>query len=139
MVTFHLRGAVEKCLSNDGMTIEEREICFGSGANSLLMFEWTEIAADHWVLRSEYDHNQIDHATISTIEEGVRVVLHELVDDLPRPVILESLNQTFVKRTKSPAFPINLDMQQRLVTIPRREMAICLDVPLETFLLQSAF
>ncbi|KAH2141661.1 hypothetical protein KXW37_004627, partial [Aspergillus fumigatus] len=71
MVTFHLKGAVEDCLAIEGLEVK-REMCFASGAKFLLMFEWTEIEADHWTLRIEYDDHQLDDATVTTIEDSIR-------------------------------------------------------------------
>ncbi|KAF7154857.1 hypothetical protein CNMCM5623_003115 [Aspergillus felis] len=128
MVTFHLKRAVEDCLTIDGLEVK-REMCFASGAKFLLMFEWTEIATDHWTLRIEYDDHQLDDATITTIEESIRCVLEGLAERLSRAAIHERLNAMNSKaKTK-----VDWNFYHRLVKILRREMASCLGISLDEF------
>ncbi|GIJ91875.1 nonribosomal peptide synthase [Aspergillus pseudoviridinutans] len=128
MVTFHLKGAVEDCFAIEGLEVK-REMCFASGAKFLLMFEWTEIATDHWTLRIEYDDHQLDDATITTIEESIRCVLEGLAERLSRAAIHERLNAMNSKaKTK-----VDWNFYHRLVGILRREMASCLGISLDEF------
>ncbi|KAF4289890.1 hypothetical protein KXX55_002625 [Aspergillus fumigatus] len=128
MVTFHLKGAVEDCLAIEGLEVK-REMCFASGAKFLLMFEWTEIEADHWTLRIEYDDHQLDDATVTTIEDSIRCVLEGLADRLSRAAIHERLNAMHkTARTK-----VDWNFYRRLVGILQREMATCLGVSLDEF------
>ncbi|RHZ44670.1 nonribosomal peptide synthetase gliP [Aspergillus thermomutatus] len=129
MVTFHLKGAVEDCLTIDGLEVK-REMCFASGAKFLLMFEWTEIETDHWTLRIEYDDHQLDGATITTIDQSIRCVLEGLADRMSRAAIHERLNAMMAKRPKT---KVDWNFYHRLVGILRREMATCLGISLDEF------
>ncbi|RLL93873.1 hypothetical protein CFD26_102651 [Aspergillus turcosus] len=128
MVTFHLKGAVEDCLAIEGLEVK-REMCFPSGAKFLLMFEWTEIETDYWVLRIEYDDHQLDGAIVNMIDESIRCVLEGLADRLSRAAIHERLNaMNMTAKTK-----VDWNFYHRLVGILRREMSTCLGISMDEF------
>nr|ABV48729.1 non ribosomal peptide synthase [Penicillium lilacinoechinulatum] len=132
MVTFHLKGAVEDCLDISGLDVQ-REMCYSPGSKFLLMFEWTELEEDHWVLRIEYDHHQITPATINSIDQALHCVLEGLSLELSRPQIQERLTHSFPETNGNVSRDCgeNGDMDalcDRLVGIIRREMAACLNI-----------
>ncbi|CAG8891215.1 unnamed protein product [Penicillium egyptiacum] len=136
MVTFHLKGAIEDCLDIDGLDVQ-REMCYAPGSKFLLMFEWTELEVDHWVLRTEYDHHQIAPATITVIDQALRCVLEGLSLELSRPAIEKRLAHTFPETKEDSSCEGESDDENalcdRLVYILRREMAACLSIDLADF------
>ncbi|KAJ5509891.1 AMP-dependent synthetase/ligase [Penicillium expansum] len=137
MVTFHLKGAMEDCLDVDGLVVQ-REMCYAPGSKFLLMFEWTELEADHWVLRTEYDHHQIAPATINLIDQALRCVLEGFSLELSRSAIEKRLAHTFPETKEDSNSEGEGDddtnaLCDRLVGILRREMAACLGIDLADF------
>lgn len=93
MVTFHLKDAVESCLNIPGCDVRRPPPmeCWASGSKFLLMFEWTEISADTWVLRIEYDCHRIELKMIQKLERAVDNILLGLSEGKTRESIFKML------------------------------------------------
>jgi hypothetical protein len=93
MVTFHLENAVESCLTLPGCTVRRARPadCWARGAKFLCMFEWTEMSADVWVLRIEYDSSRIGREIIERIERTIKSVMEGIANEESRKEIFKVL------------------------------------------------
>jgi hypothetical protein len=124
MVTFHLQGSTEECLQVPGCTIQ-REQCHPPGAKFLLMFEWTELSTEDWMLRIEYDNTRIQDRTMAVIRAAMRLVLAGLAAEMDRSTIHATLDLQFKKSNAASPPP---GVQDKIVDTIRHEMALCLGV-----------
>lgn len=125
MVTFHLRGVTESCLSIPGCEVE-RVQCHPPGSKFLLMFEWTELEDDKWMMRIEYDHTRIQKKTINAIQQALDMVLDCMACELSRKEIHEILTSRLPDpRQKQPI------EQDRIIYTIRQQMAACLNMDMK--------
>jgi hypothetical protein len=97
MVTFHLENAVESCLTLPRCTVRRARPadCWARGAKFLCSFEWTEMSADMWVLRTEYDLSRIGLKIIERIERTIKSVMEGIANEESRREIVKVLTENY--------------------------------------------
>ncbi|KAF2219165.1 nonribosomal peptide synthase GliP [Elsinoe ampelina] len=116
MVTFHLSRAVEECLDIPGVECLRNHV-HPPGSKFAIMFEWTELSSDKWMLRIEYDDGRLPAETLERLEQTLRCVLDGLAAGKSRAAIHGDLSRL---ESRDPRRPSVLSRTRDLV---RREMA----------------
>ncbi|KAF4548419.1 Condensation domain-containing protein [Elsinoe fawcettii] len=92
MVTFHLEKAIDKCFDVPGIECERNHV-YPQGSKFAIMFEWTELGAEKWMLRIEYDSTGISLSMIEGLERALVVVLSRFVAEKTRKEMFEELDR----------------------------------------------
>lgn len=129
MVTFHPRNLLESCLEIPNCHIS-REHCYPPGSKFLLMFEWTEVDNDEWLLRIEYNSARITEKQINTIRQALRTSIDAFAAGFSREKIHASLDERFAAAAQLHR-PHTL--RERFTYTIRKEMTACLGIKMKDF------
>lgn len=125
MVTFHLKGVTEECLSLPGFKVR-REQCHPPGSKFLLMFEWTELENEQWMLRIEYDDSKIQREIIHAIQQALNIVFDCIGAEMSR----KEIHETLTARVPNPHQSRSIE-QDRITYTIRQQMAACLNMDMK--------